>query len=247
MLISSFRLASPPQIAWHNCVSNSAVYPPAPYLPHPVWLALKPLDPWLLQCLVYRSGHHLFNELMQKFVKFLNQNHHQWINDARKYLFILFWLRKLFQRKLSDYADLWGSKGPIPRSVQVLAGDQLSVGIVEMITTYLHSLGRWGPCVTKIQGFCYSWLIKLMFLIFPFIFILDLGPFIHFFTEFVCHVACMHVCPLNDECSYHPSPDNSLGNAAAFHLLAPFRAHLSLFNMQIWWKHLSLALWSPFS
>ena len=142
VLISSFRLASPPQIACHNCVGNSAVYPSAPYLPDPVWLALKPLDPWWLRCLVHRSGHHLFNDLIQKFVKFLNQNHHQWINDARRYLFILFWLRKLFQRKLSDNANLWGSKGPVPRSIQALAGDQLSVGIVEMITTFILLAGE---------------------------------------------------------------------------------------------------------
>ena len=124
------------------------------------------------------------------------------------------------------------------------------MGLVEVITAFIILEGElnnfWGPRVTKIQWFCYSWPIKLMSSIFPCIFLLAFIPFIPLSTKLVCRVTRVRLCPLNSACSYDPSPVNSLRNVGAFHLLAPFTAHLSLLNMQMWWKHLSLALWSLF-
>lgn len=58
--------------------------------------------------------------------------------------FILFWLRKVFQRKLSDDAGLVGRKLPLPTSVQAEAGEELTGGVVEVITTFI-ALEGWGP------------------------------------------------------------------------------------------------------
>lgn len=78
-----------------------------------------------------------------------------------------------------------------------------------------------------------------MFYIFLLVFSLALTPFVHISAKFVCHVTRVCLCPLNYD---NPSPVNSLGNAGVFHLPAPLVAHSSLLNMQMGWKHLSLAL-----